>query len=110
MLLCDKCNKGYHIYCLPVPLSAIPDGDWFCDTCIVAGQNGRIVEKHSSVNTTTQITDCDSTNDKCDEELSNSLRIKCEHEWSCSPGAEKHRVFVQYQVRLNNPITLRSQL
>ncbi|VDD80535.1 unnamed protein product [Mesocestoides corti] len=33
LLLCDSCDKGYHTYCLPNPLSEIPDGDWFCPVC-----------------------------------------------------------------------------
>jgi hypothetical protein len=33
MLLCDRCNKGYHTYCLPEPLAGIPDGDWYCTGC-----------------------------------------------------------------------------
>eukprot|EP00960_Hanusia_phi_P059181 764091-Hanusia_phi.AAC.16 len=33
MILCDKCDKGYHIFCLDPPLKNIPDGDWFCYQC-----------------------------------------------------------------------------
>jgi hypothetical protein len=33
MLLCDKCNDGYHTYCLQPPLSAVPKGSWFCPAC-----------------------------------------------------------------------------
>ena len=33
MLLCDKCDAGYHMHCLPRPLPAIPSGDWFCPAC-----------------------------------------------------------------------------
>ncbi|XP_076463791.1 bromodomain adjacent to zinc finger domain protein 1A-like [Babylonia areolata] len=33
MLLCDKCDRGHHIYCLKPPLAKIPSGDWFCYTC-----------------------------------------------------------------------------
>lgn len=35
MLLCDDCDKGYHIFCLSNPLKAVPPGDWICDPCIV---------------------------------------------------------------------------
>lgn len=34
-LLCDGCNKGYHLYCLSPPLTKIPRGSWFCDSCLV---------------------------------------------------------------------------
>ena len=30
MLLCSKCQAGYHIFCLDPPLQAVPEGDWFC--------------------------------------------------------------------------------
>eukprot|EP00029_Vermamoeba_vermiformis_P011993 TRINITY_DN6800_c0_g1_i1.p1 TRINITY_DN6800_c0_g1~~TRINITY_DN6800_c0_g1_i1.p1 ORF type:complete len:1355 (+),score=587.22 TRINITY_DN6800_c0_g1_i1:74-4138(+) len=33
MLLCDGCDRGYHMYCLPTPLTAVPEGDWFCPSC-----------------------------------------------------------------------------
>jgi hypothetical protein len=33
MILCDGCDAGFHIYCLDPPLSAIPRGDWFCQSC-----------------------------------------------------------------------------
>ncbi len=33
ILLCDKCDAGYHTACLRPPLMIIPDGDWFCPPC-----------------------------------------------------------------------------
>lgn len=33
MLLCDKCNKGFHMFCLQPPLDEVPDDDWFCIKC-----------------------------------------------------------------------------
>ncbi|XP_059619574.1 putative uncharacterized protein DDB_G0282133 isoform X2 [Phlebotomus argentipes] len=33
MLLCDSCNRGYHMACLCPPFTEVPTGDWFCDTC-----------------------------------------------------------------------------
>ncbi|KFM72165.1 Remodeling and spacing factor 1, partial [Stegodyphus mimosarum] len=33
ILLCDKCDNGYHTSCLIPPLMLIPDGDWFCQPC-----------------------------------------------------------------------------
>ncbi|KAI0032961.1 RCC1/BLIP-II [Vararia minispora EC-137] len=32
-LACDKCDSPYHLGCLKPPLSAIPDGEWFCPAC-----------------------------------------------------------------------------
>jgi hypothetical protein len=33
MLLCDECGAGWHLECLPQPLSAVPEGDWYCGRC-----------------------------------------------------------------------------
>ena len=33
MLLCDRCDSGWHVYCLSPPLTAVPSGDWFCSAC-----------------------------------------------------------------------------
>lgn len=33
MLLCDDCDCGHHMYCLKPPLTAIPEGDWYCIDC-----------------------------------------------------------------------------
>eukprot|EP00249_Psilotum_nudum_P018459 c26816_g1_i1 orf=766-3156(-) len=36
MLLCDKCDRGWHLYCLTPPLSAIPFGNWYCFDCLAS--------------------------------------------------------------------------
>ncbi|XP_051143127.1 histone-lysine N-methyltransferase ATXR6 [Andrographis paniculata] len=33
LLLCDKCDRGYHIFCLRPILVGIPKGRWFCPSC-----------------------------------------------------------------------------
>jgi len=33
LLLCDRCDEGYHIYCIKPPLPKIPQGSWFCSKC-----------------------------------------------------------------------------
>ncbi|GLJ55843.1 hypothetical protein SUGI_1199130 [Cryptomeria japonica] len=33
MLLCDKCDKGYHMYCLRPVVVRIPADSWFCPSC-----------------------------------------------------------------------------
>uniref|UniRef100_A0A2H6N2J6 Bromodomain adjacent to zinc finger domain protein 1A n=2 Tax=Micrurus carvalhoi TaxID=3147026 RepID=A0A2H6N2J6_9SAUR len=33
MVLCDGCDRGYHIYCIRPKLKAVPEGDWFCPEC-----------------------------------------------------------------------------
>ncbi|CRL04122.1 CLUMA_CG017234, isoform A [Clunio marinus] len=33
MLLCDGCDKGFHMDCLDPPLLEIPLGNWYCNEC-----------------------------------------------------------------------------
>ncbi|XP_014676172.1 PREDICTED: bromodomain adjacent to zinc finger domain protein 1A-like [Priapulus caudatus] len=33
MLLCDRCDRGHHMYCLKPKVKAIPTGEWFCPEC-----------------------------------------------------------------------------
>ena len=33
MLLCDKCNRGYHLKCVVPAMPSIPEGEWFCQKC-----------------------------------------------------------------------------
>ncbi|KAG8390433.1 hypothetical protein BUALT_Bualt01G0082900 [Buddleja alternifolia] len=33
LLLCDKCDLGFHIFCLRPVLVAVPKGQWFCPSC-----------------------------------------------------------------------------
>ncbi|XP_062233943.1 lysine-specific demethylase JMJ17-like isoform X2 [Phragmites australis] len=34
MLLCDRCDKGWHLYCLSPPLERVPPGNWYCSDCM----------------------------------------------------------------------------
>lgn len=34
MILCDVCDKSYHLRCLQPPLKAVPEGDWTCQSCL----------------------------------------------------------------------------
>ena len=33
MLLCDTCNRPFHLQCLHPPRSVVPEGDWHCHLC-----------------------------------------------------------------------------
>ncbi|KAG5684984.1 hypothetical protein PVAND_014187 [Polypedilum vanderplanki] len=33
MLLCDGCDKGFHMDCLDPPLDQIPNNNWYCSAC-----------------------------------------------------------------------------
>lgn len=35
MLLCDSCDRGFHLSCLNPPLTSVPRGEWFCPICLV---------------------------------------------------------------------------
>lgn len=39
MLLCDECNRGYHMYCLDPPLTSVPRSEWYCPPCLVGTGN-----------------------------------------------------------------------
>ncbi|XP_055960953.1 methyl-CpG-binding domain-containing protein 9 isoform X2 [Mercurialis annua] len=34
VLLCDTCDAEYHTYCLNPPLAKIPEGNWYCPSCV----------------------------------------------------------------------------
>jgi hypothetical protein len=38
MLLCDGCDRGWHLQCLNPPLAAVPAGSWNCPGCTGAGE------------------------------------------------------------------------
>jgi hypothetical protein len=40
IVLCDTagCTGAYHLLCLPQPLSAVPDNEWFCPKCCGVGK------------------------------------------------------------------------
>ncbi|KAI3885855.1 hypothetical protein MKX03_020994 [Papaver bracteatum] len=40
LLLCDSCWETYHLQCLDPPLKLIPEGQWFCATCIKQKESG----------------------------------------------------------------------
>ncbi|XP_022934434.1 methyl-CpG-binding domain-containing protein 9-like [Cucurbita moschata] len=35
VLLCDTCDAEYHTYCLNPPLARIPEGNWYCPSCVM---------------------------------------------------------------------------
>jgi hypothetical protein len=37
MLLCDACNRGFHMECLHPPLTKVPSGIWVCPICTQLG-------------------------------------------------------------------------
>ncbi|OWZ68244.1 hypothetical protein AYX14_01286 [Cryptococcus neoformans] len=39
-LECERCDQPYHIGCLSPPLSAVPEGEWFCPECALEADAG----------------------------------------------------------------------
>ena len=37
MILCDVCDRGFHIDCLDPKLPELPQGDWMCPECVEKG-------------------------------------------------------------------------
>lgn len=61
LLLCDGCEAAAHTYCLSPPLSKVPRGDWFCETCVFEAEsattstaNGRKRTRNVITSTRTQ--------------------------------------------------------
>ncbi|EZA62404.1 PHD and RING finger domain-containing protein [Ooceraea biroi] len=38
MLLCDGCDRGYHLECLTPPMTTVPIEEWFCPECVRQNQ------------------------------------------------------------------------
>ncbi|KAK9819859.1 hypothetical protein WJX72_003401 [[Myrmecia] bisecta] len=34
IILCDKCDRGCHMFCLTPPLEDVPEGEWICPLCL----------------------------------------------------------------------------
>ncbi|XP_034550685.1 bromodomain adjacent to zinc finger domain protein 2A isoform X2 [Notolabrus celidotus] len=49
LLLCDCCDRGAHMYCLRPKITQIPEGDWFCPTCIAQDDEPRSSKKRTRV-------------------------------------------------------------
>ncbi|KAJ0113113.1 hypothetical protein Patl1_02720 [Pistacia atlantica] len=49
VLLCDTCDAEYHTYCLDPPLARIPEGNWYCPSCVVSNHKLQDLSGHSGV-------------------------------------------------------------
>ena len=34
LLICDACDKGFHMECLEPPINSLPEGRWICPACV----------------------------------------------------------------------------
>ncbi|KAE9590422.1 putative histone acetyltransferase chromatin regulator PHD family [Lupinus albus] len=49
VLLCDTCDAEYHTYCLNPPLARIPEGNWYCPSCVVGKRATEDVTGHTHI-------------------------------------------------------------
>ncbi|XP_077241841.1 transcription factor jumonji (jmjC) domain-containing protein [Tasmannia lanceolata] len=59
MLLCDRCDKGWHLYCLSPPLEHVPLGNWYCLECVNSAEEsfGFVQGKYFSLATFRRLAD-----------------------------------------------------
>lgn len=43
IMFCDRCDRGWHLYCLSPPLRGPPKGQWYCPTCQELGEHVKAV-------------------------------------------------------------------
>jgi hypothetical protein len=55
MLLCDVCDKGYHLFCLKPPLKEIPTELWCCSSCATAKDKLKQTEENEMLSITDAI-------------------------------------------------------
>jgi len=68
MLLCDSCDKGYHMYCLKPKLKSIPKGQWFCPDC---KPKERVRSPRKKVRKSFSLNDFESDGDEDEDETPN---------------------------------------
>ncbi|QHO12795.1 Methyl-CpG-binding domain-containing protein [Arachis hypogaea] len=49
VLLCDTCDAEYHTYCLNPPLARIPEGNWYCPSCVNGKHATQDVTNHAQI-------------------------------------------------------------
>ncbi|XP_056154810.1 bromodomain adjacent to zinc finger domain protein 2A [Lampris incognitus] len=52
LLLCDGCDRGCHMYCLRPKVTKVPEGDWFCPTCVSTEESDSMQTQRLSVKRT----------------------------------------------------------
>lgn len=61
MLLCDRCDKGYHMRCLTPALTTVPAGKWYCPACCTARRGPRKAPKMTKTPKTSKTTKATTT-------------------------------------------------
>lgn len=68
LLLCDGCDRGCHMYCLRPKITQVPEGDWFCPTCVA--KNGESESNSRSSKKRTRVKKRRYEDDSSDDETS----------------------------------------
>uniref|UniRef100_A0A674ES46 Bromodomain adjacent to zinc finger domain, 2A n=1 Tax=Salmo trutta TaxID=8032 RepID=A0A674ES46_SALTR len=75
LLLCDGCDRGCHMYCLRPKVTQVPEGDWFCPTCVSKASDGESPRSnHRSSKQRTRVKKRRYEDDSSDEEVVPSRR------------------------------------
>ncbi|XP_045068349.1 bromodomain adjacent to zinc finger domain protein 2A-like isoform X2 [Coregonus clupeaformis] len=75
LLLCDCCDRGCHMYCLRPKVTQVPEGDWFCPTCVSKASDGESPRSnHRSSKQRTRVKKRRYEDDSSDEETVPSRR------------------------------------
>ncbi|XP_072285050.1 tyrosine-protein kinase BAZ1B isoform X2 [Pyxicephalus adspersus] len=100
LILCDECNKAFHLFCLRPVLLYIPDGEWLCPACQPAtlrrSSRGRNYAEESSHGDEEEEEDeeeeDDDENDDDESESDNEGRIRLRSYKAAKGKAGKHRM------------------
>ena len=49
-MVCDVCDRGFHIQCTNLKLDRIPDGMWVCEDCVQCVVVLQSLEKRKQTN------------------------------------------------------------
>ncbi|KAM6924373.1 bromodomain adjacent to zinc finger domain protein 2A [Xenentodon cancila] len=88
LLLCDSCDRGCHMYCLRPKITQVPEGDWFCPTCVakVEGDSQRASKKRTRVKKRRY--EDDSSEDEITTRRSAGMATR--HKDSVAPSSSSH--------------------
>jgi len=84
LIICDGCNSNFHMECTTPPLSEVPKGNWFCDSCRYSGRtvpsiyNGKKTlspEEQTHSNTMKSDTESTSSGDHFRDEMQPPTRL-----------------------------------
>uniref|UniRef100_A0A8D3C8V6 Bromodomain adjacent to zinc finger domain, 2A n=1 Tax=Scophthalmus maximus TaxID=52904 RepID=A0A8D3C8V6_SCOMX len=76
LLLCDGCDRGCHMYCLRPKITQVPEGDWFCPTCVARDEGESPRLSKSRVRTKKRRYEDDSSEDETSARRSSGMATR----------------------------------